>query len=157
ERAPCFAKLLRSAGHQCSAWPHLPARGGPVGEVQSRGRTQLSILATTSQFRPEHPGKVPPLECDALNCGGHRATRFHCQWGPSRRSRCMDSVGDGTVHRARKSLGERCECLQRSPSDFLARCTVPSPTESMHRERRSEEHTSELQSLAYLVCRLLLE
>src|SRR2546425_9717201 len=25
------------------------------------------------------------------------------------------------------------------------------------RERRSEEHTSELQSLAYLVCRLLLE
>src|SRR2546425_2751932 len=26
-----------------------------------------------------------------------------------------------------------------------------------HRVRRSEEHTSELQSLAYLVCRLLLE
>src|SRR2546425_2503616 len=26
-----------------------------------------------------------------------------------------------------------------------------------HRRRRSEEHTSELQSLAYLVCRLLLE
>src|SRR5229473_5112261 len=26
-----------------------------------------------------------------------------------------------------------------------------------HRTRRSEEHTSELQSLAYLVCRLLLE
>src|SRR2546425_5177078 len=26
-----------------------------------------------------------------------------------------------------------------------------------HRARRSEEHTSELQSLAYLVCRLLLE
>src|SRR5205823_10271904 len=27
----------------------------------------------------------------------------------------------------------------------------------MHRDARSEEHTSELQSLAYLVCRLLLE
>src|SRR2546425_5246196 len=26
-----------------------------------------------------------------------------------------------------------------------------------HRQERSEEHTSELQSLAYLVCRLLLE
>src|SRR2546425_2320974 len=26
-----------------------------------------------------------------------------------------------------------------------------------HQQRRSEEHTSELQSLAYLVCRLLLE
>src|SRR2546423_6140005 len=29
--------------------------------------------------------------------------------------------------------------------------------EPEHREFRSEEHTSELQSLAYLVCRLLLE
>src|SRR2546425_8378187 len=29
--------------------------------------------------------------------------------------------------------------------------------QSRRRERRSEEHTSELQSLAYLVCRLLLE
>src|SRR2546425_7221571 len=35
-----------------------------------------------------------------------------------------------------------------------------SATSEMHREKeclRSEEHTSELQSLAYLVCRLLLE
>src|SRR2546425_9568910 len=31
------------------------------------------------------------------------------------------------------------------------------PTDSVTRCRRSEEHTSELQSLAYLVCRLLLE
>ena len=29
--------------------------------------------------------------------------------------------------------------------------------ENMNRPIRSEEHTSELQSLAYLVCRLLLE
>src|SRR5687767_15626324 len=28
---------------------------------------------------------------------------------------------------------------------------------TLHVDRRSEEHTSELQSLAYLVCRLLLE
>src|SRR5205823_14967755 len=33
-----------------------------------------------------------------------------------------------------------------------ARCRIALPT-----SRRSEEHTSELQSLAYLVCRLLLE
>src|SRR2546425_2709590 len=32
-----------------------------------------------------------------------------------------------------------------------------SPRSSGIRESRSEEHTSELQSLAYLVCRLLLE
>src|SRR5205823_13846618 len=38
-------------------------------------------------------------------------------------------------------------------SEFpLRRCRPASPS-----SRRSEEHTSELQSLAYLVCRLLLE
>src|SRR2546425_9692602 len=36
---------------------------------------------------------------------------------------------------------------------------APDPRAMLHqvREGRSEEHTSELQSLAYLVCRLLLE
>src|SRR5229473_2828634 len=33
----------------------------------------------------------------------------------------------------------------------------PLPPERLHHPVRSEEHTSELQSLAYLVCRLLLE
>src|SRR5205823_12299443 len=33
----------------------------------------------------------------------------------------------------------------------------PGPETCAGRNRRSEEHTSELQSLAYLVCRLLLE
>src|SRR3989441_3578478 len=57
-------------------------------------------------------------------------------------------------------------------SRFLERRVAPSPVlfqllgrvhrvvnEQLHtpQERRSEEHTSELQSLAYLVCRLLLE
>src|SRR5205823_13588241 len=37
------------------------------------------------------------------------------------------------------------------------RSMIRSPTWKMPLKRRSEEHTSELQSLAYLVCRLLLE
>src|SRR3989441_2368355 len=36
-----------------------------------------------------------------------------------------------------------------------ARPVAPPPVDQV--QRRSEEHTSELQSLAYLVCRLLLE
>src|SRR5687767_15554616 len=39
-------------------------------------------------------------------------------------------------------------------------CDMPNtrpPTADAEQVRRSEEHTSELQSLAYLVCRLLLE
>src|SRR2546425_8107516 len=35
--------------------------------------------------------------------------------------------------------------------------TTRAPAEEWKQEQRSEEHTSELQSLAYLVCRLLLE
>src|SRR2546425_4883601 len=41
--------------------------------------------------------------------------------------------------------------LLRRHHDLHARRVSP------HRRTRSEEHTSELQSLAYLVCRLLLE
>src|SRR2546425_9741487 len=47
------------------------------------------------------------------------------------------------------------ELLPRSPSSF-----TPFPDGRfllMGPDKRSEEHTSELQSLAYLVCRLLLE
>src|SRR3712207_8600991 len=43
----------------------------------------------------------------------------------------------------------RCRCLRSSP--------FSSPDRSSPQEKRSEEHTSELQSRQYLVCRLLLE
>src|SRR2546425_6450438 len=46
--------------------------------------------------------------------------------------------------------------LRRKLAD--AEPPVPDSTAAAHQaEYRSEEHTSELQSLAYLVCRLLLE
>src|SRR2546423_11859002 len=38
-----------------------------------------------------------------------------------------------------------------------AQAQVPSTPDTVRSAPRSEEHTSELQSLAYLVCRLLLE
>src|SRR3989441_858147 len=52
------------------------------------------------------------------------------------------------------------ELLPRSPSSFTpfpdGRFLLMGPDKQLTRQR-SEEHTSELQSLAYLVCRLLLE
>src|SRR5205814_5594005 len=47
----------------------------------------------------------------------------------------------------------QCSCSSRID------CAVPSgvPAPSVSRPNRSEEHTSELQSLRHLVCRLLLE
>src|SRR5205823_8098211 len=46
------------------------------------------------------------------------------------------------------------------PAEFRAGGNLPEDNRSANpagRGKRSEEHTSELQSLAYLVCRLLLE
>src|SRR5687767_15412159 len=45
----------------------------------------------------------------------------------------------------------RCSTASRSSRSPTRRASAP------RRRARSEEHTSELQSLAYLVCRLLLE
>src|SRR2546425_8477827 len=69
----------------------------------------------------------------------------------SRRSDCL--------RRARSffpSSSPRHRPLRRSPGKCSKRgCTATcDPVAGPH---RSEEHTSELQSLAYLVCRLLLE
>src|SRR2546425_7489273 len=66
-----------------------------------------------------------------------------------------------TLFRSKRALGERLlrpqvmvggkwEAFQVELEAVLRRHTL------QHRDR-SEEHTSELQSLAYLVCRLLLE
>src|SRR2546425_9510845 len=52
------------------------------------------------------------------------------------------------------------ECQREDGGREVGQCKLPhSGISHAHGERRerSEEHTSELQSLAYLVCRLLLE
>src|SRR2546425_1818147 len=52
------------------------------------------------------------------------------------------------------SAARRSSATSRPPAGWRATRTRSSLP---NRARRSEEHTSELQSLAYLVCRLLLE
>src|SRR2546425_7718463 len=54
-----------------------------------------------------------------------------------------------------RSAGVQCPAHQRFRS--LADHAHSRPSSIPHLVERSEEHTSELQSLAYLVCRLLLE
>src|SRR5687767_15231494 len=59
-------------------------------------------------------------------------------------------AGSAREHRpARSRSGARADPCVRPQHRAARRAAVV--------ERRSEEHTSELQSLAYLVCRLLLE
>src|SRR2546425_1376622 len=66
--------------------------------------------------------------------------------------RSSSAVGIGRSVRADGGVGGVWACCMSSPIGVSAvntNCPV--------RSQRSEEHTSELQSLAYLVCRLLLE
>src|SRR5947199_1434303 len=64
---------------------------------------------------------------------------------PTRRSSDLDGHGPrGAARHARLDVDQRSECRRRLAAKSA-------------RTVRSEEHTSELQSLRHLVCRLLLE
>src|SRR2546425_6964383 len=56
----------------------------------------------------------------------------------------------GAPRRCERLVRQLQRSLHASPASPLGETAVP-------QNQRSEEHTSELQSLAYLVCRLLLE
>src|SRR2546423_7079801 len=67
-------------------------------------------------------------------------------------------------HRQAVRLARRQELRIHAPHEFHERTGLVAVAGAAHdadrvldHRRRSEEHTSELQSLAYLVCRLLLE
>src|SRR2546425_7112817 len=62
------------------------------------------------------------------------------------------------IDRVAPKVGMIAECLPGPPATITIRSSgLAQSATSSARSRRSEEHTSELQSLAYLVCRLLLE
>src|SRR3712207_6950878 len=65
---------------------------------------------------------------------------------PSRCSRCVEARGRRPDSRSRPC-----------PAHSAPARRPPAPHRSLHLPARSEEHTSELQSRQYLVCRLLLE
>src|SRR5687767_15469329 len=70
-----------------------------------------------------------------------------------RSRRAVDRLGVGAARwRSRRRRG----CDGRR-SGWAAGREPPRVVADVHHQSRSEEHTSELQSLAYLVCRLLLE
>src|SRR3989441_1553513 len=72
---------------------------------------------------------------------------------PAARSRSRNALSDGFCCSAIPSRSGNRQ-LGVWTLNVSVSCTVPRSTGA---DTRSEEHTSELQSLAYLVCRLLLE
>src|SRR3989441_9254656 len=67
---------------------------------------------------------------------------------------CMKTSRGGTPFTSSAPI---FRIIGASQSFFSSAYAVPTDTASCPKLERSEEHTSELQSLAYLVCRLLLE
>src|SRR5687767_13893831 len=91
------------------------------------------------------------------------ATRLAVEAGRKGFSDVLVAGGDGTINEALQGLvgtSARLGILPRGTANVLA-CELGLPLECHAAAdviaQRSEEHTSELQSLAYLVCRLLLE
>src|SRR2546425_9502835 len=96
-----------------------------------------------------HPGSLGPLRCVCT----HMQPQCHM-------SQC-ESIWTGVLDpkpRTRSPMSHRPGLQQIPPLRPLAcqRVKWCDERRDCHPER-SEEHTSELQSLAYLVCRLLLE
>src|SRR3712207_7702074 len=71
----------------------------------------------------------------------------------------LDLEGVELSHDAVRPLVELLEVVGRPPHDEVAVCVElrARVVEAVRHLVRSEEHTSELQSRQYLVCRLLLE
>src|SRR3712207_7426245 len=88
-----------------------------------------TLFPYTTLFRSELPGRRPAGELPTVREGGRRVHRL-----PSG-SRCRAAPGLAQRRYRKQSAG----------------------TAQARLEGRSEEHTSELQSRQYLVCRLLLE
>src|SRR3989441_8530315 len=120
---------------RCGVLPSSAGRrAGRCPVVSGLGRAALRLRAPRRSDRPAHARTGPPP-----------------QSGPGARA-----------HRARDGVPATApapEPVRRGV--FLAEAggydRTGSPRHTASASRRSEEHTSELQSLAYLVCRLLLE
>src|SRR5205823_14352150 len=72
------------------------------------------------------------------------------------RSRCGDRSGRARRRACKRACGP-CAVCPTGTAASRARTVCARCAACPARGSRSEEHTSELQSLAYLVCRLLLE
>src|SRR5690625_2833664 len=117
--------------------------------------------------RPAYPGmsnKIPPAIASGRNSTVGNTTRAHTGSrgaGGDARGAPEDAVGSPAEDAAgRPGEGAGSPALEERDSAAIFACSeacgVMPSTLWISRERRSEEHTSELQSRGQLVCRLLL-
>src|SRR2546423_4727484 len=89
-------------------------------------------------------------------------TAYHLVWSPKYRKKILEGALAMRVEQMFAEIADSYDItideMEVSPDHVHIFCSFP-PRYSIAQVvgMRSEEHTSELQSLAYLVCRLLLE
>src|SRR3989441_1687519 len=114
-------------------------------------------MAAWRIFGPEPPAERLPAELRSILAQMQRErVAFEALANAARESAQNLTQLNQPIVDAQKTVSElqtRVKALERLVP-VLA--TLDEQTEAVSRVQRSEEHTSELQSLAYLVCRLLL-
>src|SRR5205823_13482799 len=105
---------------------------------------------------------LPPIPCTALYSALHTSFFFLITRRPPRSTlfpytTLFRSCPIPALPSRSRTTPARCPSRCRIRLVPTATCTQKRTTSAGTRSWRSEEHTSELQSLAYLVCRLLLE
>src|SRR2546425_3254351 len=129
--------------------------------------TRFRRRAPRREPRPRFP-RPPAVRTPTPRRARYRTPRPRCVRFGARRRRTPPPDCTARGDRARSPLPESAPAHRRpfwlrASRAGRARCPPPRPRSARRarargwRGARSEEHTSELQSLAYLVCRLLLE
>src|SRR2546425_2495811 len=115
-----------------------------VANIESRG----PIEAVNQRARVQVADGTQPHTIRASGGGAPRAVRRSTGHRTTTSNRPLRSTGSWFAARMLRRISS--SGARRRPSVMSSSADTPSTS-------RSEEHTSELQSLAYLVCRLLLE
>src|SRR2546425_1895046 len=124
--------------------------GSGIGGIQT-------LLSTHDTLREKGPDRVSPFFIPMMivnMASGLVSMRFGAK-GPN--SSVITACATGN-----HAIGDALRLIQRGDADVMIAggaeaIIIPLTIAGFCAMKRSEEHTSELQSLAYLVCRLLLE
>src|SRR3989441_8622150 len=148
----CEPQRLRQAQHHVHVLDRLPGRA--LHEIVDRGDHRESGTAHVPDGGDAERHAIPVY--DVLQ-RRQRAVQHPHAW-LVRVDRLVDPFRRGLVEHARERYVDGLENPALHRQEMRREHQVArEPALPRERGPRSEEHTSELQSLAYLVCRLLLE
>src|SRR6266511_4882229 len=148
-----------AAPRHATSWPPSPSTSSagnrhPPTEVRSPPHISPPHVREDPHDRTVPPPRVGrcPRRVDRARLGGRLRPSGPAQRGPRPDQDRVAGLAERHLQGGRRRPPRRFPALPRHPRQQARR-----PRGAGHHRRRSEEHTSELQSRENLVCRLLLE